>query len=129
MAIAPALGRMPAFLFEDLQTVWIHDGVELWGGGNNNLLVHTGQSVNYAADGVLDLGLVLRHDHLGRHVAAAGRDENRGDEKPRDHGDGPYQLGRGKGRAGTPSWETRGLGFAHSIQRSYQAWNIRTSHR
>lgn len=37
---APIVGRMPAFLFADLQTVSIQGGNEAFGGGNNNLLIH-----------------------------------------------------------------------------------------
>lgn len=51
---AREIGRMPAFLFRDLKTVWIHDGEELFGGGNDNLLIHVQQGKNYIADGVLE---------------------------------------------------------------------------
>lgn len=53
-AYAEVIGRLPAFLFRDLKTVWIHDGNQLFGGGNNNLLIHTKQGENYIADGVLE---------------------------------------------------------------------------
>ena len=51
---ANEIGRIPAFLFRDVKTVWIHDGEELFGGGNNNLLIHVQQGKNYIADGVLE---------------------------------------------------------------------------
>lgn len=38
---AEIIGRMPALLFAELYTVWIHDGDEDLGGGNQNLLLHT----------------------------------------------------------------------------------------
>ena len=44
---ATVIGRIPGFLFRDLETVWIHRGVELFGGGNNNFLIHTGQGAMY----------------------------------------------------------------------------------
>ncbi|MCA9615299.1 MAG: hypothetical protein KC586_21235 [Myxococcales bacterium] len=44
---AEVIGRLPAFLFADLRTVWIHDGMELFGGGNQNLLIHTQQGDAY----------------------------------------------------------------------------------
>jgi hypothetical protein len=52
---ATAIGRMPAFLFTDLETVWIHAGDEPAGGGNNNLLIHTDAGRQYyAARGFLE---------------------------------------------------------------------------
>ena len=44
---ATAIGRMPAFLFTDLETVWIHAGDKPAGGGNNNLLIHTAVSYTH----------------------------------------------------------------------------------
>ena len=37
----------------DVETVWIHDGDYSFGGGNNNLLIHTVQGDNYISDGIL----------------------------------------------------------------------------
>lgn len=51
---AAAIGRVPAFYFRDLQTVSIHAGEELAGGGNQNLLIHTGQGEHYVRDGLLE---------------------------------------------------------------------------
>jgi hypothetical protein len=51
---AEVIGRLPAFLFADLETVWIHAGLQPFGGGNQNLLIHTEQGDTYAADGVLE---------------------------------------------------------------------------
>jgi len=51
---AEYIGKLPAFLFRDIQTVWIHQGVELYGGGNQNLLIHTGQTPEYLRDEVLE---------------------------------------------------------------------------
>ena len=51
---APAIGRIPTFLKKDVETVWIHDGDYSFGGGNNNLLIHTVQGDNYISDGILD---------------------------------------------------------------------------
>ena len=66
---ATAIGRMPAFLFTDLETVWIHAGDELAGGGNNNLLIHTGSGRQYVADGILE-ELFL---HEGAHTSLDSR--------------------------------------------------------
>ena len=43
-----ALGRLPTFLRKDMASVTIHDGVNPFGGGNNNVLIHTGQAKQYA---------------------------------------------------------------------------------
>jgi hypothetical protein len=48
------IGRLPTELRTNVQTVWIHQGVQPFGGGNNNLLIHTGQADLYAADGILE---------------------------------------------------------------------------
>lgn len=41
------IGQLPTALRKDVQTMWIHKGEEAYGGGNNNLLVHTGMSKIY----------------------------------------------------------------------------------
>ena len=41
------IGRLPTCLRVDVETVWIHQGTEPFGGGNNNILIHTGQAINY----------------------------------------------------------------------------------
>ena len=65
MLYGEAIGRLPAFYFEDLETVWIHDGDELAGGGNNNILIHTVQGESYIADGILEELLL----HEGAHTS------------------------------------------------------------
>ena len=51
---ALVIGRLPAFLFRDLETVWIHRGMNAFGGGNRNLLIHTDQGESYDAQGYLE---------------------------------------------------------------------------
>lgn len=51
---ARVIGQIPAFFYKDLKTVWIHAGKEPFGGGNNNLLIHTEQGDEYEKDGVLE---------------------------------------------------------------------------
>ena len=41
------IGQLPTALRKDVQTMWIHKGIELYGGGNYNLLVHTGLTEEY----------------------------------------------------------------------------------
>ena len=59
------IGKMPGFLFADLDTVWIHRGLEGFGGGNNNLLIHTEQGQEYLSDGVLEEVFI----HEGAHTS------------------------------------------------------------
>ncbi len=51
---AAVVGRLPGFLLRDVQTVWIHRGMNPFGGGNQNLLIHTDQGEAYAAAGTLE---------------------------------------------------------------------------
>jgi len=58
-----AVGRLPAVLRNDLETLWIHKGLEPFGGGNNNILIHTGQAALYLKDGILEETLVHEAAH------------------------------------------------------------------
>lgn len=72
---AREIGRLPRVLRTDVKTVWIHKGVQPFGGGNNNLLIHTGQSAAYERDGILEETLVHEACHTSldaRHAASAG---------------------------------------------------------
>lgn len=72
---AREIGRLPRSLRTDVETVWIHKGVQPFGGGNNNLLIHTGQSAAYERDGILEETLVHEACHTSldaRHAASAG---------------------------------------------------------
>ena len=71
----PVIGQLPKALRVDVETVWIHKGVEPFGGGNNNLLIHTGQADLYIADGILEETLVHEAAHTSldaSHAATAG---------------------------------------------------------
>lgn len=72
---ATAIGRLPGFLFADLQTVWIHRGLQPFGGGNNNLLIHTEQGQQYALDGLLEETFLheASHTSMDSHHAATAR--------------------------------------------------------
>lgn len=50
----PVIGRIPRALREDVETVWIHKGDNPFGGGNRNLLIHTGQGESYFQKGVIE---------------------------------------------------------------------------
>ena len=36
-----AVGRLPAFLLADVDTIWIHRGLEAFGGGNRQYKINT----------------------------------------------------------------------------------------
>lgn len=72
---AEAIGRLPGFLFRDLRTVWIHRGLQPFGGGNDNLLIHTEQGEQYAQAGLLEETFLheAAHTSMDAHHGAAPR--------------------------------------------------------
>lgn len=73
LRFAPVIGRLPRCLREDVETVWIHRGNNPFGGGNNNLLIHTGQAEEYEASGILEETLAHEGSHTsldGKHASA-----------------------------------------------------------
>jgi hypothetical protein len=72
---ADVIGRLPTALRRDVETVWIHMGENPFGGGNNNLLIHTGQAELYEAAGILEETFVHEASHTSldaSHALAAG---------------------------------------------------------
>jgi len=72
---ADAVGRLPTALRLDVETMWIHRGVELYGGGNRNILIHTGQTAEYTGLGILEETLVHEAAHTsldGRYASSPG---------------------------------------------------------
>jgi hypothetical protein len=72
---AKEIGRLPGVLKKDVETVWIHKGKELFGGGNNNLLIHTEQALEYIQEGILEETLVHEASHTSldeEHARSAG---------------------------------------------------------
>ncbi len=57
------IGQLPTALREDVNEIWVHKGVELFGGGNNSILIHTGQTINYENDGILEETLIHEASH------------------------------------------------------------------
>jgi len=57
---ARAIGQLPAGLRTRVETVWIHRGDQPFGGGNDNILIHTGKAAEYLRDGVLEE--ILMHE-------------------------------------------------------------------
>ena len=68
---APVIGRLPSYLRADVRTVWIHRGINPFGGGNNNLLIHTGQAEDYVSEGILEETLVHEACHTSLDAAHA----------------------------------------------------------
>lgn len=69
---APVIGRLPRVLRADVQTSWIHRGDEAFGGGNDNLLIHTGAiAQGYIADGILEEAFVHEAAHTSLDAAHA----------------------------------------------------------
>ncbi|HNB53163.1 MAG TPA: hypothetical protein PK530_14530, partial [Anaerolineales bacterium] len=69
------IGQLPHVLRTDVQAVWIHQGVQPFGGGNFAIFIHTGQSALYEADGILEETLVHEASHTSLdayHAAAPG---------------------------------------------------------
>jgi hypothetical protein len=59
------IGQLPTALRLDVDTVWIHMGLHSFGGGNNNILIHTDQADQYATDGFIEEALI----HEGAHTS------------------------------------------------------------
>ena len=61
---APIIGQLSTELRKDVKTVWIHKGNYPFGGGNNNLLIHTDYSkLNYEDQGILEETLIHEAAH------------------------------------------------------------------
>ena len=57
------IGQLPRCLRVDVDAIWVHKGTELFGGGNRSILIHTGQTALYEADGILEEVLVHEASH------------------------------------------------------------------
>jgi hypothetical protein len=60
---AKVIGQLPTCLRQDIKTASIHKGTQLFGGGNNDILIHTGQTALYEKDGILEETLVHEATH------------------------------------------------------------------
>jgi hypothetical protein len=73
---AEVIGRLPTGLRIDVETSWIHKGEELFGGGDNNLLIHTDYSeIIYEEQGILEEVLIHEAAHVSLdtyHAESAG---------------------------------------------------------
>ena len=57
------IGQLPACLRTDINEIWIHKGQEPFGGGNNAILIHTGQSIEYENNGIIEETLIHEACH------------------------------------------------------------------
>lgn len=70
-----AIGMLPAYLLKYVRTVWIHKGNYGFGGGNDNLLIHTERGEEYIRDKVLTECFVHESTHTSvdaNHASADG---------------------------------------------------------
>lgn len=70
----PVVGQLPAVLRKDVKTMWIHKGKEPFGGGNDNLLIHTGMGEVYLRDGILAETLCHEAAHTSLDATHASND-------------------------------------------------------
>lgn len=68
---AEVIGKLPIVLRKDVKTSWIHLGTQPFGGGNNNLLIHIGQSTVYEKEGILEETLIHEAAHTSLDAAHA----------------------------------------------------------
>lgn len=61
---ATIIGQMPNCLRQDLRTVTIHRGDELFGGADGDILIHTDQANRYDRDGILEETLFHEATHV-----------------------------------------------------------------
>lgn len=72
---ARLVGQLPAINRSKVETLWIHQGVQPFGGGNRNILIHTGQTTLYEQQGILEETLIHESTHTSidpDHANAAG---------------------------------------------------------
>tara|TARA_B100000029_G_scaffold472943_1_gene513903 strand:- start:3150 stop:4001 length:852 start_codon:yes stop_codon:yes gene_type:complete len=57
------IGKLPAILRQDVETIWLHKGKEPFGGGNNNLLIHHEMGLEYIKEGILEEAFLHEASH------------------------------------------------------------------
>jgi len=59
------VGQLSKALRKDVETMWIHKGTEAYGGGNNNILIHTGETDFYEnyGSGIVEETLIHEAAH------------------------------------------------------------------
>jgi hypothetical protein len=72
---AYVVGQLPHCLRVDIDQIWVHQGEQLFGGANHAVLIHTGQTLLYEADGILEETLIHEASHTSldkAHSESAG---------------------------------------------------------
>ncbi|MFI1773469.1 hypothetical protein [Thalassobellus citreus] len=57
------IGQLPYVLRIGINEIWIQKGTKPFGGGNHSILIHTGQSVIYEKDGIIEETLIHEACH------------------------------------------------------------------
>ena len=57
------IGQLPSVLRQDVDTIWLHKGKAHFGGGNNNLLIHHEQGLEYIREGILEEAFLHEASH------------------------------------------------------------------
>lgn len=65
------IGQLPTVLRNRVKSIWINDGVQPFGGGNDSLLIHTGQGALYERDGIIEETFVHEATHTSLDPALA----------------------------------------------------------
>lgn len=55
----------------DINEIWIHQGVQPFGGGNSSILIHTGQTMSYETNGIIEETFVHEASHTSLDAAHA----------------------------------------------------------
>lgn len=69
------MGKLPNCLRINIKTITIHKGLQPFGGGNMDVLIHTDQALNYIKDGILEETLIHEASHTSldnAHAASSG---------------------------------------------------------
>ena len=73
---APIIGQLTTELRKDVETVWIHKGLKPFGGGNNNLLIHTDWAAKYYEEqGILEETFIHEASHTSLDFSHANSSE------------------------------------------------------
>ena len=63
LTYSKVIGRLPNFLLTNVKTIWIHKGNNDYGGGNQNLLIHIGRTIEYISKKILEETFIHEAGH------------------------------------------------------------------
>ena len=106
---APALGQMPTVLRSAITHVAVNAGKELWGGGGDGILIHTGMGKDYVRDGFMEEILVHEAAHSALDTAHRHSPGWRPRRQPTASSSpstpGTFPIGRISPRASCRTWQ------------------------